>query len=60
MTFAERSRQTMAITRMRRNSVWDTIQFALNGIIFMLLGEQLPAIVAGAKHTVALTGQASP
>ena len=56
MTFAEISRQAMAITRMRRNSVWDTIQFALNGIIFVLLGEQLPAILADAKETVALTG----
>ena len=56
MTFAEISRQALAATRMRRNSVWDTIQFALNGIIFVLLGEQLPAILAGAKATVLLTG----
>ena len=56
MTFAEISRQAMAVTRMRRNSVWDTIQFSLNGIIFVLLGEQLPAILKGAKQTVALTG----
>jgi CPA1 family monovalent cation:H+ antiporter len=27
MTFAEISRQAMAITRMRRNSVWDMLQF---------------------------------
>ncbi|WP_448140321.1 Na+/H+ antiporter [Sphingopyxis fribergensis] len=60
MTFAEISRQAMAVTRMRRNSVWDTLQFALNGIIFVLLGEQLPAILAGAKETVALTGHAAP
>ncbi len=60
MTFAEISRQAMAVTRMRRNSVWDTIQFALNGIIFVLLGEQLPAILAGAKETVALTGHSAP
>ncbi|MBJ7498377.1 MAG: Na+/H+ antiporter [Sphingopyxis sp.] len=60
MTFAEISRQAMAVTRMRRNSVWDTIQFALNGIIFVLLGEQLPAILAGAKETVALTGHGTP
>ncbi len=60
MTFAEISRQAMAVTRMRRNSVWDTIQFALNGIIFVLLGEQLPAILAGAKETVMLTGHDSP
>ncbi|MCP3733809.1 Na+/H+ antiporter [Sphingomonas sp. RP10(2022)] len=56
MTFAEISRQALATTRMRRNSVWDTLQFALNGIIFVLLGEQLPAILAGARATVLLTG----
>jgi CPA1 family monovalent cation:H+ antiporter len=56
MTFAEISRQALASTRMRRNSVWDAIQFALNGIIFVLLGEQLPAILAGAKETVRITG----
>jgi CPA1 family monovalent cation:H+ antiporter len=60
MTFAEISRQAMAITRMRRNSVWDTLQFTLNGIIFVLLGEQLPAILSGARRTVALTGHAEP
>ncbi|MFC0205859.1 Na+/H+ antiporter [Novosphingobium soli] len=60
MTYAEISRQALAITRMRRNSVWDTIQFTLNGIIFVLLGEQLPAIVSGARQTVALTGHAQP
>ena len=60
MTFAEISRQALATTRMRRNSVWDTIQFALNGIIFVLLGEQLPAILAGAKATVLLTGHHGP
>lgn len=60
MSFAEISRQAMAVTRMRRNSVWDTIQFALNGIIFVLLGEQLPAILAGAKEAVTLTGHSAP
>jgi len=60
MSFAEISRQAMAVTRMRRNSVWDTIQFSLNGIIFVLLGEQLPAILGGAKATVALSGHSEP
>jgi CPA1 family monovalent cation:H+ antiporter len=59
MTFAEISRQALAVTRMRRNSVWDTIQFALNGIIFVLLGEQLPQVFAGARDTVMLTGHDS-
>ncbi len=60
MTFAEISREALAVTRMRRNSVWDTIQFTLNGIIFVLLGEQLPAILAEAKATVAVTGHTQP
>jgi monovalent cation/hydrogen antiporter len=60
MSFAEISRQALAVTRMRRNSVWDTIQFAANGIIFVLLGEQLPEILSGLDHTVALTGYVSP
>ena len=60
MTYAEISRQALAATRMRRNSVWDTIQFALNGIIFVLLGEQLPAILVVAKDTVKLTNHTNP
>ena len=60
MTFAEISRQAMAATRMRRNSVWDTVQFALNGIIFVLLGEQLPGVLAGAAQTVRITGHGNP
>jgi CPA1 family monovalent cation:H+ antiporter len=32
------------------------IQFTANGIIFVLLGEQLPTILAGAAETVRLTG----
>jgi len=60
MTFAEISRQALPATRMRRNSVWDTLQFALNGIIFVLLGEQLPAIIAAADQTVLMTGHVNP
>lgn len=32
------------LTRMRRGAIWDTVQFTLNGAIFVLLGEQLPDI----------------
>src|SRR3546814_18714563 len=60
MSFAEISRQAMAVTRMRRNSVWDTIQFAPNGIILVLLGEQLPALLAGAKETGPMKGNRAP
>lgn len=60
MSFAEISRQALPATRMRRNSVWDTLQFALNGIIFVLLGEQLPGILAAAHQTVLLTNHSNP
>ena len=36
------------------------IQFAANGIIFVLLGEQLPAILTGATETVRMTGHQDP
>src|SRR3546814_16915652 len=38
MSFAEISRQAMAVTRMRRNWVWDTNQFPLHGIIYVMPG----------------------
>jgi CPA1 family monovalent cation:H+ antiporter len=60
MTFAEITRQALPVTRMRRNSVWDTMQFAFNGIIFVLLGEQLPGILGAAKETVRMTHHANP
>ncbi len=56
MGFAENSGQALAATRIRRNTVWDAIQFTANGVIFVLLGEQLPLILAGAAETVRLTG----
>lgn len=60
MSYAEQSGQALAVTRVRRNAVWDTVQFALNGIIFVLLGEQLPSIVAGAAQVVTDTGHLEP
>lgn len=46
MSRIEVSAQTLAVTRIRRSAVWETLQFALNGSIFLLLGEQLPGILA--------------
>jgi monovalent cation/hydrogen antiporter len=48
-----------AETRLRRTAVWDTVQFAANGSIFVLLGEQVPALVARAPQTVQVTGHAN-
>lgn len=56
MGFIEGSGQILAVTRIRRATFWDVIQFAANGVIFVLLGEQLPVIVAHASETVRLTG----
>lgn len=42
MHYDELAGRPQAATRMQRNAVWDTVQVALNGIIFILLGEQLP------------------
>lgn len=47
-------------TRIRRDTVWDTIQFVANGIIFVLLGEQLPKILDTADEIVRLTGHREP
>ena len=60
MSFTENSGRSLASTRIRRTTVWDTIQFAANGIIFVLLGEQLPSILQGAAETVRLTGHHEP
>lgn len=49
-----------ASTRIRRTTVWDMIQFAANSVIFVLLGEQLPAILGAAADTVRLTGHHEP
>lgn len=32
-------------TRLRSKSVWDTLIFILNGFIFLLIGQQLPAVL---------------
>ncbi|WP_323846163.1 Na+/H+ antiporter [Microbulbifer magnicolonia] len=45
----------LSATRMERQAVWDTVQGVLNGIIFLLLGEQLVRIltadVGAARHS---------
>lgn len=56
MGFTERTGEGLAITRVRRASVWDTVQFAANGVIFVLLGEQLPGLWEKADATVRATG----
>jgi CPA1 family monovalent cation:H+ antiporter len=56
MSHVELNGRALATTRVRRAVVWDTMQFALNGIMFVLLGEQLPAILRGAAASVEQSG----
>jgi Na+/H+ antiporter len=48
MSYVELNGRASAATRVQRTAVWDTVQFTLNGVMFVLLGEQLPDIVRGA------------
>jgi CPA1 family monovalent cation:H+ antiporter len=50
MSYVELSGSATASTRIRRTVIWDALQFALNGVMFVLLGEQLPDIARGALH----------
>jgi CPA1 family monovalent cation:H+ antiporter len=60
MSYVELSGRSMATTRLERSAVWNTIQFSLNGIMFVLLGEQLPGILQAAITTVQESGHRSP
>jgi CPA1 family monovalent cation:H+ antiporter len=60
MSYAEQSGRALPATRLQRGAVWDTVQFALNGVIFVLLGEQFPSIMSRAEHLVEVTGHRDP
>lgn len=60
MSYVEMSGKALATTRVQRTAVWNTVQFTLNGIMFVLLGEQLPAILTGAVQVVQETGHHNP
>ena len=60
MGYVELSGKALANTRVQRSAVWATVQFSLNGIMFVLLGEQLPRILQGAMASVAQGGRGNP
>jgi Na+/H+ antiporter len=60
MSYVELSGRAMASTRIMRTAVWDMMQFALNGMMFVLLGEQLPTILRGAASSVMEIGHLNP
>ena len=47
MHYADLIGRPLAATRTQRKAVWDTVQLVLNGVIFVMLGAQLPTTVAG-------------
>lgn len=58
MSWVEVGGEALALTRIRRNAVWETLQFTLNGSIFLLLGEQLPDILSRVSAGAAESGRA--
>lgn len=59
MYYEERSGRATAVTRIRRAAVWEAIQFAVNGAVFVVLGDQLPRIMAGADLVANEAGRAN-
>lgn len=60
MSYMELSGRALASTRMQRAAVWDTLQFALNGTVFVLLGEQLPDIFSDAVEAARESHHVNP
>lgn len=60
MSYIEFSGNDPAMTRMRGTAAWDLVQYSLNGLIFVLLGEQLPSIIHNASNAVQETGHLHP
>jgi len=60
MSYVELTGRAPATTRVDRTAVWNAIQFALNGVVFVLLGEQLPGLFEGAMTAVREGGHDDP
>ncbi len=60
MGYVEQGGSALAETRVRRSVVWETIQFGASGVIFILLGEQLPALQAARPMSCARPAMAKP
>jgi len=57
MSYIELHGRALATTRIQRTAVWDMVRFALNGLMFVLLGEQLPTIVSRAMKAAGEAGE---
>ncbi len=60
MSYVELTGRVSGSMRVQRTAVWNTVQFSFNGIMFVLLGEQLPGIVERAIQTMTVTGHHNP
>jgi CPA1 family monovalent cation:H+ antiporter len=59
MHYADLIGRPLAVTRMQRGVVWDTVQLLLNGVIFVMLGAQLPSTIASLPAAAADVGVGS-
>lgn len=59
MHYDELVRRQPFTTRMERNVIWSTLQVALNGIIFVILGQQVLHILRTLPEVVASIGASS-
>jgi len=60
MSYIEMRGRAYATMRVQRTAVWDMMHFTLNSIVFVLLGEQLPAILRDAAVSVEQSGHLNP
>ncbi|GAA0914977.1 Na+/H+ antiporter [Rothia nasimurium] len=56
LNYTDIRKGTYSATRMQTGAVWAMVEFTFNGLIFILLGLQLPGIIAGAKVDLAQAG----
>lgn len=59
MSYTDILRGNHATTRMQSSSVWGMVEFVFNGIIFLLLGLQLPSVIGNGERAMAHTGAGS-
>lgn len=52
MTGLEQSGRLQAVSRLDRKVAWDIIEYTANGVVFVLLGEQLPQVIVHAADLV--------
>lgn len=56
MSYAELSGRALAATRIERHAVWNMVRFTLNGMMFVLLGEQFPVLFANLSRAAGEAG----